>query len=517
VSNKRVFKLGIWGLGFGYFVFYTPYSGLTKAISNGLLAGMHAPVSGFELLPLSVAATVVGMLGFVTIVGWWKYVGRQRIMGLNVPFPRPSTFLSGLCMATIIATTTLAFSFSGSSVVFVLILLRGGILIVGPLVDSLMKRNVRWFSWMAMMVSLGALMVALADVSNYKVTVISVVNITAYLTAYFVRLRLMTKLVKSTDKAATVRYFVEEQMVATPALLTVLAIFAWIGKGDAMMGFHRGFTTFLGSSAVVPAILVGLSYAALCVCTTFIFLDRRENTFCISMHCGSSLLSGIVASYVLSVLYNQKPTSTAQYASAGLIVIALALLSPLHHLNVRALIASARKRRWFRGPMVADGNKLADATLMQRIFLFVCSGNTSRSPMAQAICNKEIAALLNISLGASRFKALSAGLTAKPGSPMTVDAQAALGKLDVKPHEHASSNLTDEMVREAEVIFCMTREQRAAVIEAFPVAAQKTHCLDPDGDIGDPSGKGAEAFLNCAMQLQNLIQQRFQEMGLVSL
>src|SRR5262245_61129545 len=109
-QRYRRFDFAIWALGFGYFVFYTPYSGLTKIITNGLLSGSRA-LSGFELLPLSVLATVVGIYGFIIVMGWWKYVGRRNLVGLSIPASERSTFLSGLCMVVIIATTTLTFSF----------------------------------------------------------------------------------------------------------------------------------------------------------------------------------------------------------------------------------------------------------------------------------------------------------------------------------------------------------------------------------------------------------------------
>ncbi|HEX5082510.1 MAG TPA: hypothetical protein VFY40_10720 [Blastocatellia bacterium] len=331
LKDSRQFSLGIWTLGLGYFIFYTPYSALTKAISNGLLSADAKPVPGLVILPVSVMATVVTMFAIITMARWWRYAGRREFFGMSVPFPNRCTFLSGLCMATIIGSTTLAFSFGGISILFVLVLLRGGVLIIGPIVDASLKRRVRWFSWAAMAVSLLALLVALADVSSYKLTLFAALDITVYLMAYFFRLRLMTKLAKTDDNNVTLRYFVEEQIVATPILLIAIAILAAVGAGDALTDLRRGFTDVPGSGIVVAAILVGLSYAALCVCTTLIFLDRRENTFCVPMHCGSSMLSGIVATWLLTMLYNQARPSAAQFISAGLIVIALLFLSPLHH------------------------------------------------------------------------------------------------------------------------------------------------------------------------------------------
>jgi hypothetical protein len=335
-EDRRQYNLSIWTLGFGYFIFYTPYSALTKAISNGLLSADAKPVPGAVILPVSVMATVVTMFAIVTVAGWWRYAGRREFFGLSVPFPNRWTFLSGLCIATIIGTTTLAFSFSGISILFVLVLLRGGVLIIGPIVDASLNRKVRWFSWTAMAVSLLALLVALADVSNYKLTLFAVLDVAAYLLAYFFRLRFMTRLAKTDDKKVTLRYFVEEQIVATPSLLIALAVLAAIGTGDVLMGLRQGFIDVPGSDIVVPAMAVGVSYAALCVCTTLIFLDRRENTFCVPMHCGSSMLSGLVATWLLTMLYGQAAPSAAQFASAGLIVVALLFLSPLHHARMYA-------------------------------------------------------------------------------------------------------------------------------------------------------------------------------------
>src|ERR1044072_6790361 len=115
-NDKRRYSLLIWGLGLGYYLSYTPYSGLTKALSSGLLPGTHGAVSGPLLLPVSVLATAAGMLGFMTIKGWWKYAGRREFFGVSVPFPRRLTFLSGVCMATIMGTTTLGLTVRGLSV-----------------------------------------------------------------------------------------------------------------------------------------------------------------------------------------------------------------------------------------------------------------------------------------------------------------------------------------------------------------------------------------------------------------
>ena len=333
LTEKRRYSLAIWALGLGYYISYTPYSGLTKALANGLLPGATAPVKGPVLLPISAIATLIGMFSFITIKGWWKYAGRREFFGYQVPFPRLLTFLSGVCLATIMGTTTLAFSFAGLSIVIVLVLLRGGTLIIAPLVDRIAGRRVRWFSWTAMFVSLAAVLIVLSDASTYTLTLAAVIDVAAYLAAYFFKLQFMSRLAKSDDRNATLRYFVEEQIVASPLLVVVLVVLALIGYGDVMMGFRTGLTSFATTPAAFYAVLVGLSYAALCVCTTLIFLDRRENTFCVPMHCGSSMLSGFTATAILALLFNQSGPTMAQNLSAGFIAVALGFLSPLHHLD----------------------------------------------------------------------------------------------------------------------------------------------------------------------------------------
>ncbi|MCI0488173.1 MAG: hypothetical protein L0229_16420 [Blastocatellia bacterium] len=518
-AGKRKYSLSIWLLAFGYFSFYIPYSSLIKAITEGSLSGASGSVSGLELLPSTVIATFIVMLLFITLMGWWKYAGRRTFFGLSIPFPSRVTFISGIGFAVIIATTTLAYSFNGVSIIFALLLLRGGVLIIAPTVDAVFKRRVRWFSWTALALSFTALGIAFSDVDNYRMTTLASLNLAAYLTGYLARLPCMTRAAKSREKALTYRYFVEEQLVAMPVLVAIPAIYALTGAGNAAMDLRRGFTTFLGSEAIIPALMIGIFYACLGICGTLIYLDRRENTFCIPLNRCSSLLSGVAASYALAFLLDQKPPSASQLVASGLVIIALLFLSPLHHLDIyiaklKSAFAGNRKAL----PSIAeDGSRVADLSpvtsrLMpaaRRVFLFVCGGNTFRSPIAQAICTAEIAARLNISadeLSKAGIEVISAGVKARPGEQMKPDARLALARLCVTAHDHVSRSVTADMIEQAEAVYCMTEEQRRAILGIAPTA--NVQLLDPDQDIEEPhEGEGAaERF---ARRIQELIRMRF--------
>lgn len=491
-ASRRRFKLRIWWLALGYFAFYIPYSFTVRVVTTG------ETISGFRIMPPVVVSTALLLLAIITYKGWWQYARHRKIFGLDVPMPSGLVVLSGFGTAIIIATTTLSFTFTGVSVLFALLLMRGGVLTIAPAVDLLFRRRVRWFSWVALGLTAPALLLAFTDVNNYNLTALAALTIGAYLSGYLLRIPCLTRMAKTTDNTITHRYFVEESLAAIVFLLGIPSLFALIGQGQIMLELRRGFVDLVSGSVTWPAILIGALYACLYCFGTLIYLDGRENTFCIPLNRASSLLAGVVTSFALTLIVGSRPPSDAQLGSAALIVVALLFLSPLHHVD-RYL---AKVRNAFRPPTLVP----------ERLFLFVCSGNTCRSPMAAAIANAEIAKRLGIpfeALETVNVRAMSAGVSAKVGAPLTGEAAEVLQSLSVPVRPHAARNLTPELAAEAEMIFCMTRAHRQAVIEMLPDVAGKTYCLDVEADVDDPIGKGMPAYVACAQQIQRLVQWRF--------
>ena len=479
----------IWGSAFGYFACYIPYSALTRALSQGLLPGMDRRVAGLLILPATAMATSALLLIFLAAIGAWYASRRGYLEGRRLFAVRPETVCSGVATAVIIATTTLNYTFHGVSILLALLLMRGGVLILGPVVDRLFGRKVDLYAWQALACCLVAIVVALSEVGGYTLTVAAVANIAGYLAGYAIRLSIMTSLAKSDDPEINLRYFVQETLVAAFALTSIPALLAVFAPGEAGDLLRAGFTTFLAGDLARPAALIGVFYACLYLFGTCIYLDRREHTFCIPLNRCSSLMSGVVASYALSLRFGWPPPSAYQLAGAGIIL--LALLS---------LMVSAIRDYRSRGRVI-----------LQRIYLFVCGGNTSRSPMAQAICNDEIARRLGLSpglVGSGSIRAVSAGLTATSGRPFTEASIATLRALDITPHDHAARPVTAELVAQAELVFCMTEAQRLEFVERFPEASAKVQRLDPDGDVEDPSGRGDEAYRAMADRFQSLIRSR---------
>jgi hypothetical protein len=190
---------------------------------------------------------------------------------------------------------------------------------------------VRWFSWCALALSLAAGLIALADVNNYRMTLVASLTIAAYLCGYLLRLPCLNKLGKCEDRSVCYRYLVEEQLVAASLLLAIPIILALIGQGQIMSELRYGFATFFTSGITAPGLLIGALYACLYFFGTLIYLDARENSFCIPLNRASSLLAVVCATYILADLFHMPSPSLAQIGSSILIIGALMFLSPLHH------------------------------------------------------------------------------------------------------------------------------------------------------------------------------------------
>jgi uncharacterized membrane protein YdcZ (DUF606 family) len=325
--------VSIWWWAFGYFAAYAPYSFLTKALSEGKLG---PAVSGNTILPVSTFASVVGMVLFIGLTGWWRSATQKEALGRRWPVPTLWTGLSGLTGATILTTTTLAYTFHGVSIVFMMLLMRGGVLAMAPIVDAVSGRKVRWWSWVALFMCFVALVLAFLgrvhfDLSKVgeemNVSGIALANVAAYLAAYFVRLRFMSRLAKSDSVEGTRRYFVEEQLVSTPAAFLALAVLALVDGENSLHEIRLGFTELPFGSMWPWAVLIGVLSQGTGIFGALVLLDKSENSFSVPVNRASSVLAGVLATAGLWLVLGEKPLDLWEGVGAVLVIGAIVVLS----------------------------------------------------------------------------------------------------------------------------------------------------------------------------------------------
>lgn len=151
--------------------------------------------------------------------------------------------------------------------------------------------------------------------------------------------------------------------------------------------------------------------------------------------------------------------------------------------------------------------------------LFVCTGNTCRSPMAANLMQSFI------QKRQLDWSVSSAGLFVEPGAPMASQAQAALAELGLEVGPHQAQPVTQALMDEADVVLTMTGSHAEQLRRQFPHATGKIYpfahfavgtCGDkPDlqddaltvgYDIPDPFGGPKDTYDRCAKHLQGLTE-----------
>lgn len=163
--------------------------------------------------------------------------------------------------------------------------------------------------------------------------------------------------------------------------------------------------------------------------------------------------------------------------------------------------------RVLRQGVLSEANVKRLASFM---IVLVCTGNTCRSPMAEALLKKRIADRVGCKideLDDRGIVVMSAGLSAPPGGRAAAEAVQTMQERKLDLTQHESQPLSERIVKFADCIITMTGGHRDAILHTWPDAEPRVHLISRGtGDVADPIGGPLDLYRRCAEQLDDYLE-----------
>lgn len=142
--------------------------------------------------------------------------------------------------------------------------------------------------------------------------------------------------------------------------------------------------------------------------------------------------------------------------------------------------------------------------------LFVCSGNTCRSPMAQALLTEQLKNKKTIACDA--VIAQSAGLYAREGEPASREAVKVMAEMGIDISRHQAQMLNNNLLQWADLILTMTMDHYQGIIRKYDIPSRRIYTLaefsrGEHADVVDPFAAGIQTYRQCARQINSMIEE----------
>lgn len=150
------------------------------------------------------------------------------------------------------------------------------------------------------------------------------------------------------------------------------------------------------------------------------------------------------------------------------------------------------------------------------LIVFVCTGNTCRSPLAEGLCRKLLSDKLGCAvaeLAQRGYRVQSAGLAAAPGNRATAEAVAIGQAYGADLGAHCSQPLSIELLSRADLVFTMTWNHLGLLRNLRVPIGPVPQLLSPAGwDVEDPIGGSEEIYRSCAAQIWQCLNDRLPQL-----
>lgn len=138
--------------------------------------------------------------------------------------------------------------------------------------------------------------------------------------------------------------------------------------------------------------------------------------------------------------------------------------------------------------------------------VFVCTANICRSPAAQVL----LADWLRRAQEPGEWRVVSAGTWASPGVAASRASRQVARSLGLDLEAHRSQELSRELLAASDLIVCMARSHREAILAELPELAGRVHLLSglagPEYDVPDPYGGPDSGYVEMYQELRQLIE-----------
>lgn len=156
-------------------------------------------------------------------------------------------------------------------------------------------------------------------------------------------------------------------------------------------------------------------------------------------------------------------------------------------------------------PVSSDGTESNPLSILKNV-LFVCTGNTCRSPMAEALFR-------DLVKERSDYQVASAGVAAAPGMPASKHTAALLKDRGLDLARFQSRMLDRQTLEQATHVFAMSSHHMGAIVDEFPAQADKVYLVSEFAaedelrgrDISDPFGQGRHAYEETLRSLEKIL------------